>query len=117
MLEIVRFEKPKGVIVQYAVNPAETGARAGSCWRTGYRYQPDAIDRAEDRERFQTAVQRLKLKQPATPPLPPSKWRLRNEKDWLPAGGASVLRSRRSAMEIVYDEADLRRYFQRRSAC
>ena len=21
-------------------DPAETGARAGSCWRTGYRYQP-----------------------------------------------------------------------------
>lgn len=40
VLEIVRIEKPKGVIVQYGGQTAETGARAGSCWRTGYRYQP-----------------------------------------------------------------------------
>lgn len=41
VLEIVRIEKPKGVIVQYGVSdPAETGARTGSRWRTGYRHQP-----------------------------------------------------------------------------
>ncbi|MCW7293782.1 hypothetical protein [Escherichia coli] len=39
VLEIVRIEKPKGVIVQYGgQTPAETGARAR--WRTGYRHQP-----------------------------------------------------------------------------
>lgn len=56
VLEIVRIEKPKGVIVQYGgQTPLKLAPRAGSCWRTGYRYQPDAIDRAEDRERFQHA--------------------------------------------------------------
>lgn len=40
VLEIVRIEKPKGVIVQYGGQTPLKLARAGSCWRTGYRYQP-----------------------------------------------------------------------------
>ncbi len=96
-----------------AVRPAETGARAGSCWRTGYRYQPDAIDRAEDRERFQHAVERLKLKQPANATVTTIEMAVEKAKEIgypLVVRPSYVLGGR--AMEIVYDEADLRRYFQ-----
>ena len=40
VLEIVRIEKPKGVIVQYSGQTPLKLARAQSCWRIGYRHQP-----------------------------------------------------------------------------
>lgn len=113
VLEIVRIEKPKGVIVQYGGQTPLKLARAGSCWRTGYRYQPDAIDRAEDRERFQHAVERLKLKQPANATVTTIEMAVEKAKEIgypLVVRPSYVLGGR--AMEIVYDEADLRRYFQ-----
>ncbi|UNA33553.1 hypothetical protein LOF13_20245 [Klebsiella pneumoniae subsp. pneumoniae] len=56
---------------------------------------PDAIDRAEDRERFQHAVDRLKLKQPANATVTAIEQAVESERDWLPAGSASVLCARR----------------------
>lgn len=41
VLEIVRIEKPKGVIVQYGgQTPLKLALCTGSRWRTGYRHQP-----------------------------------------------------------------------------
>ena len=69
VLEIVRIEKPKGVIVQYGGRTPLKLARAlEAAGVPVIGTSPDAIDRAEDRERFQQAVDRLKLKQPQTPP-------------------------------------------------
>ena len=66
VLEIVRIEKPKGVIVQYGGQTPLKLARAPEAAGVPViGTSPDAIDRAEDRERFQHAVDRLKLKQPA----------------------------------------------------
>ena len=65
VLEIVRVEQPKGVIVQYGGQTPLKLARALEA--NGVPVigtSPDAIDRAEDRERFQSAVERLGLKQP-----------------------------------------------------
>ena len=65
VLNIIDQEKPDGVIVQFggqtplnlAVPLAEAGVKIIGT-------QPDAIDRAEDRKRFQQFLQKLGLKQP-----------------------------------------------------
>lgn len=72
---------------------------------------PDAIDRAEDRERFQQAVERLGLKQPQNATVTSLEEAIAK----APTIGypmvvrpSYVLGGR--AMEIVYDDQDLRRY-------
>jgi carbamoyl-phosphate synthase large subunit len=66
VLEIVHIEKPEGVIVQYG---GQTPLRLAKALEAAgvpiIGTSPDAIDRAEDRERFQVALQGLGLKQPA----------------------------------------------------
>ncbi|PID44492.1 MAG: carbamoyl phosphate synthase large subunit [Proteobacteria bacterium] len=65
VLNIIDLEKPDGVIVQFggqtplnlAVGLEKAGVRIVGT-------PPDAIDRAEDRERFQQFLQKLNLKQP-----------------------------------------------------
>jgi carbamoyl-phosphate synthase large subunit len=65
VLHILETEKPKGLIVQFggqtplnlAVPLEKAGARILGT-------SPDAIDRAEDRKRFQELLQKLGLKQP-----------------------------------------------------
>ncbi|MEN6475972.1 MAG: carbamoyl-phosphate synthase large subunit [Syntrophaceae bacterium] len=65
VLHIIRSEKPLGVIVQFGgqtpLNLAKGLAAAGV---PILGTSPDAIDRAEDRERFQEIVDKLNLKQP-----------------------------------------------------
>ncbi|MBO6227554.1 MAG: carbamoyl-phosphate synthase large subunit, partial [Shewanella sp.] len=65
VLEIVRIEKPKGVIVQYGgQTPLKLARALEAAGVPVIGTSPDAIDRAEDRERFQQAIQRLEMKQP-----------------------------------------------------
>ena len=113
VLEIVRLEKPKGVIVQYGgQTPLKLARALEAAGVPIIGTSPDAIDRAEDRERFQKAVERLGLKQPdnATVTTVESAV-LCAEKITYPlvVRPSYVLGGR--AMEIVYDEQDLRRYF------
>ncbi|MEF2146063.1 MAG: carbamoyl-phosphate synthase large subunit [Desulfovibrionaceae bacterium] len=65
VLNIVEFEKPEGVIVQFGgqtpLNLAVPLLEAGVPM---IGTSPDAIDRAENRERFQRLLQKLHLKQP-----------------------------------------------------
>jgi carbamoyl-phosphate synthase large subunit len=65
VLEIVRIEKPDGVIVQYG---GQTPLKLSvSLEKEGVKIigtSSDAIDRAEDRERFQKLLHKLGLKQP-----------------------------------------------------
>lgn len=57
VLEIVRIEKPKGVIVQYGgQTPLKLSRALEAAGVPVIGTSPDAIDRAEDRERFQQAV-------------------------------------------------------------
>ncbi|HAI73068.1 MAG TPA: carbamoyl phosphate synthase large subunit, partial [Alteromonas australica] len=66
VLEIVEKEKPKGVIVQYGGQTPLKLARALEAAGVPIMgTSPEAIDRAEDRERFQQMVNKLNLKQPA----------------------------------------------------
>jgi carbamoyl-phosphate synthase large subunit len=112
VLEIVRIEKPVGVIVQYGGQTPLKLARALEA--NGVPIigtSPDAIDKAEDRERFQKMVNKLDLKQPANATV-------RNLEQALAAAEkigfplvvrpSYVLGGR--AMEIVYDLKDLKRY-------
>lgn len=112
VLEIVRVEKPKGVIVQYGGQTPLKLAR--DLEENGVNIigtSPDAIDRAEDRERFQQMVNKLGLKQPANATVSNMEEALmRAEEIGFPlvVRPSYVLGGR--AMEIVYDLKDLRRY-------
>jgi carbamoyl-phosphate synthase large subunit len=67
VLCVVRAENPLGVIVQFGGQTPLNLARG--LWKEGVPIlgtQPDAIDRAEDRELFGRIVDKLGLKQPAS---------------------------------------------------
>lgn len=114
VLEIVRVEKPKGVIVQYGgQTPLKICRALEEAGVPIIGTSPDAIDRAEDRERFQQMVVRLGL-------LQPSNATARSEQEAI-EGAESIgypLVVRPSyvlggrAMEIVYDTDELKRYMR-----
>lgn len=114
VLEIVRIEKPKGVIVQYGGQTPLKLARALEVEGVPIiGTSPDAIDKAEDRERFQKAVDKLGLKQPENATVTALEEAVEKAQSIgypLVVRPSYVLGGR--AMEIVYDEVDLRRYFQ-----
>jgi carbamoyl-phosphate synthase large subunit len=112
VLEIVRVEQPKGVIVQYGgQTPLKLARSLEAAGVPIIGTSPDAIDRAEDRERFQQAVERLGLLQPQNATVTSLEEAVvkANEIGFpLVVRPSYVLGGR--AMEIVYDEQDLRRY-------
>ncbi|MFY9179581.1 MAG: carbamoyl-phosphate synthase large subunit, partial [Venatoribacter sp.] len=114
VLEIVDLEKPKGVIVQFG---GQTPLKlAEELERNGVPIigtSTDAIDRAEDRERFKQMVQRLGLKQPVNATVTSDEEAVAraNEIGYpLVVRPSYVLGGR--AMEIVSNEASLRRYMK-----
>ena len=114
VLEVVNLEKPKGVIVQYG---GQTPLRLARALETAgvpiIGTSPDAIDRAEDRERFQQMIVRLGLLQPenATARSAADAVKLAANIGYpLVVRPSYVLGGR--AMEIVYNEADLERYMR-----
>ncbi|MCO4798038.1 MAG: carbamoyl-phosphate synthase large subunit [Colwelliaceae bacterium] len=112
VLEIVRIEKPKGVIVQYGgQTPLKLARALEAAGVPIIGTSPDAIDRAEDRERFQQAVDRLGLLQPENATVTSlDEAMAKAEAIGFPlvVRPSYVLGGR--AMEIVYDLDDLRRY-------
>ena len=112
VMGIVAIEKPTGVIVQYGGQTPLKLARALE--REGVPIigtSPEAIDRAEDRERFQQMVQKLKLKQPdnGTARTEEEAIKIAARIDYpLMVRPSYVLGGR--AMEIVQSEQELRRY-------
>ncbi len=114
VLEIIDLEKPVGVIVQFGGQTPLKLARALEAKGVPIiGTTPDAIDRAEDRERFQHMIQKLGLKQPANTTV-------RSVDQALEAAASIgyplvvrpsyVLGGR--AMEIVFREEDLLRYMK-----
>ena len=114
VLEIVRVEQPWGVIVQFGgQTPLKLARALLAAGAPIIGTTPDAIDRAEDRERFQQVVDKLDLLQPA------NRMAASLEQALTAAGQIGyplvmrpsyVLGGR--AMEIVYDETGLRAYMQ-----
>ncbi|WP_461518084.1 carbamoyl-phosphate synthase large subunit [Porticoccus sp.] len=114
VLEIVRIEKPVGVIVQFGGQTPLKLARALEAEGVPIvGTTPDAIDMAEDRERFQQMIHKLKLLQP-----PNAIVRSAEEAVAAAAGIGYPLVVRPSyvlggrAMEIVYREEELQRYMR-----
>jgi len=114
VLEIVRKERPSGVIVQFGgQTPLKLARPLEAEGVPIIGTSPDAIDRAEDRERFQQMIERLGLRQPPnrTAREPEEAVRLAREIGYpLVVRPSYVLGGR--AMEIVHAEEDLRRYMR-----
>lgn len=114
VLEIVELEKPKGVIVQFGgQTPLKLARDLEASGVPIIGTTPDAIDRAEDRERFQQMIQKLELVQPSNKTV-------RSVDEAVAAAEqigyplvvrpSYVLGGR--AMEIVYREEELLRYMR-----
>jgi carbamoyl-phosphate synthase large subunit len=115
VLEIVRWERPRGVVVQFGgQTPLQLTKPLEAAGVRILGTPPDAIDIAEDRERFEALARRLAIPQPPNGIA----------RSVAEAVGAAqrigypvlvrpsyVLGGR--AMEIVYDEGSLRDYFER----
>ncbi|MFP6788992.1 MAG: carbamoyl-phosphate synthase large subunit [Thalassolituus sp.] len=112
VLEIVDKEKPKGVIVQYGgQTPLKLAEELEAAGVPIIGTSPEAIDRAEDRERFQQMIQRLGLKQPVNATVTSADQAVIKAAEIgypLVVRPSYVLGGR--AMEIVNNEASLRRY-------
>ena len=66
VLEIIELEKPEGVIVQFGgQTPLKLAVALERAGAPIIGTSPDAIDRAEDRERFDALLEDLKLQRPA----------------------------------------------------
>ena len=114
VMEIIDVEKPKGVIVQYGgQTPLKLARALEAAGAPIIGTSPDSIDLAEDRERFQQLVEKLKLKQP------PNRTARDHDEAIALAGDVGyplivrpsyVLGGR--AMEIVHGEDELSAYMQ-----
>ena len=114
VLEIIELEKPFGVIVQFGgQTPLKLARPLEAAGAPIIGTTPDSIDLAEDRERFQKMLVELDLKQPPnrTARDPDQAARLAAEIGYpLVVRPSYVLGGR--AMEIVYDEEELRTYMR-----
>lgn len=112
VLEIVHIEQPVGVIVQYGgQTPLKLAVDLENAGVPILGTSPEAIDRAEDRERFQQMIQRLGLLQPENATVRTQEEAVRAaEKIGYPlvVRPSYVLGGR--AMEIVHKETELKRY-------
>ncbi|HYY73536.1 MAG TPA: carbamoyl-phosphate synthase large subunit, partial [Solirubrobacterales bacterium] len=115
VLEIVRWERPKGVVVQLGgQTPLRLTKPLEAAGVPILGTAPDSIDVAEDRERFEALARRLGVTQPANGTA-------RSVSEAVAVAQrigypvlvrpSYVLGGR--AMEIVYDEGSLRQYFER----
>ncbi len=112
VLEIVAKEKPVGVIVQFGgQTPLKLAVALEKAGVPIIGTSPDAIDRAEDRERFQEMLHKLGLRQPENGMARTFE---DAEKVADRIGYPVVVRPSYvlggRAMEIVYDVDNLRRY-------
>ncbi len=114
VLEIVRIEKPVGVIVQFGgQTPLKLARDLEANGVPIIGTTPDAIDCAEDRERFQKLINELGLLQPPnrTARSAEQALKLADEIGYpLVVRPSYVLGGR--AMEIVHEKADLERYMR-----
>ncbi|MGB5326104.1 MAG: carbamoyl-phosphate synthase large subunit [Pseudomonadales bacterium] len=114
VLAIVEVEKPKGVIVQFGgQTPLKLARDLEAAGVPIIGTSPDAIDRAEDRERFQQMIRKLGLKQPENKTVMSAEAAVEAARSIgypLVVRPSYVLGGR--AMEIVHSEAQLKRYMR-----
>ncbi len=114
VLNVYENENPMGVIIQFGgQTPLNLAKRLEAQGVRILGTSPDAIDRAEDRKRFQSLIEQLKLRQPnngtatsvaeAVAIAQSITYPIVVRPSYV-LGGAS--------MEIVYDDAELERYMR-----
>ena len=114
VLNIVEQERPEGVIVQFGgQTPLNIAVPLEAAGVTILGTSPDSIDLAEDRERFQVMLKKLKIRQPENGTATTREEAVRvAERIGYPlvVRPSFVLGGR--AMEIVYDQKDLEYYME-----
>ena len=114
VLEIIHREKPLGVIVQFGgQTPLKLSRPLEAAGVPILGTTPDAIDQAEDRERFSKLVDRLRLRQPANGVArsPDEAYKAAEIIGYPVMVRPSYVLGGR-AMEVVYDQSDLERYMR-----
>ncbi|APV49973.1 carbamoyl phosphate synthase large subunit [Betaproteobacteria bacterium GR16-43] len=114
VLEIVDKEKPEGVIVQFGgQTPLKLARDLEAAGVPIIGTSPDSIDKAEDRERFQQMLHKLKLRQPPnrTARTPEAALVAAKEIGYPVVVRPSYVLGGR-AMEIVHAESELVRYMK-----
>ncbi|MDQ5849685.1 MAG: carbamoyl-phosphate synthase large subunit, partial [Pseudomonadota bacterium] len=114
VLEIVHVEKPWGVIVQYGgQTPLKLARELAAAGVPIIGTSADSIDIAEDRERFQKLLHKLKLRQPSnrTARSPADAVKLAEEIGYPVVVRPSYVLGGR-AMEIVHDKVNLLQYME-----
>ena len=114
VMAVVDLEKPAGVIVQFGgQTPLKLARRLEAAGVPIIGTPPDAIDQAEDRERFQLLVEKLNLKQPPNRTVKTEEQAVTAADEIgfpLVVRPSYVLGGR--AMEIVYDQEELKTYMR-----
>ncbi len=114
VLEIAHREKPLGAIVQFGgQTPLRLSVPLEKAGLPILGTTPDAIDRAEDRERFSKLIEKLGLKQPENGVArSPEEAHVTAQRIGYPVmvRPSYVLGGR--AMEVVYDSESLERYMR-----
>ena len=112
VLEIIHVEKPYGVIIQYGgQTPLKLARDLEAAGVPIIGTTPDSIDLAEDRERFQELLNKLGLKQPPNRTARTLDDAIKKAEEIgypIVVRPSYVLGGR--AMEIVFNEDDLRNY-------
>jgi len=114
VLEVSQREKPLGAIVQFGgQTPLRLSVPLEKAGLPILGTSPDAIDRAEDRERFAQLIEKLGLKQPenGVARSPEEAFRVAERIGYPVMVRPSYVLGGR-AMEVVYDSADLSRYMR-----
>jgi carbamoyl-phosphate synthase large subunit len=114
VLEIVHEEKPEGLIVQYGgQTPLKLAVPLHELGVPILGTSPDAIDRAEDRERFAALIEKLGLRQPENGVARSAEEAFQVARRIgypVMVRPSYVLGGR--AMEVVYDDTDLGAYLR-----
>ena len=112
--EILDREKPEGVIVQFGgQTPLNLSRALEAAGANILGTSPDAIDIAEDRERFAAVVEELRIQQPknGVARSPDEAFAVAESIGYPVMVRPSYVLGGR-AMEVVHDSSDLRRYME-----